>query len=98
MGVGEALRAGLETVASQTSFNQFSSCSQSWSLYNAQTAMTLTLTLSEGGKAQSCREKRAEQTDVDGMWRTEDRLGMVGTWKRDGDSITLRLRALLHPY
>ena len=79
-----------KTFASTTTFDQLSSCSQSWSIYSARTAMVLTL--SEGGKVRACREKVAESRDPDGVWSTASRLGMVGRWSRDGDWITFTLR------
>lgn len=79
-----------QTFASLTSFDQFSSCSRSWAHYTAKTAMVLSL--QEDGTAQACREKRADSVDPDTTWRTEDRLGMTGTWSRDGDWIDLSLR------
>ncbi|MFT5683379.1 MAG: hypothetical protein ACI8RZ_004310 [Myxococcota bacterium] len=79
----------VQTFAAQTTFAQYSSCSQSWSHYTAKTAMVLTL--KEGGTARGCREKRSDSIDPDSTWRTEDYLGMTGTWSRDGDWINLSL-------
>jgi hypothetical protein len=80
-----------QTYAAQTSFDQFSSCSQSWAVYSARTAMVLTL--EPGGTARACREKRADTRDPGGAWREEDRLGMIGSWSASGAWITLSLKA-----
>jgi len=76
--------------AAQYTYESYSSCSQSWSMYTVDAALTLELL--PGGRATGCREHRAEDRNPDGRFITADLQSLSGRYTRDGDWIDLTLR------
>ena len=75
--------------ASSLSYHQFSSCSRSWSDYNARSSMVLTL--AEGGRVSACRGREVNRANPDGPSRMMEQQGFRGTWKPDGAYIDVQL-------
>jgi hypothetical protein len=71
-------------------YHSVSSCSQSWSIYDVDAAVTLTL--AENGRALGCRERRSDDQTPDGQYIAAHLQSMTGRYTRDGDWITLVLR------